>query len=62
MQLFDVSRAGSYISSHDPRIIAGLGADGAVAEIAIHWPGGRMQKIVKSQIDCYHVVREKESP
>jgi hypothetical protein len=57
-QTFDVSRAGSYISSHDPRLIVGLGADGAVAEVITRWPGGRAQKIVKPQLDRYHIVRE----
>ena len=59
-QIFDVSRAGSYISSHDPRIIAGLGADGAVAEVEIRWPGGRIQKIVKPQVDRYLAVKESD--
>jgi hypothetical protein len=59
-QIFDVSRAGSYISSHDPRIIIGLGAGGAVAEVEIRWPGGGVQKIVKPQVDRYLAVKESE--
>ncbi|MFN2597019.1 MAG: CRTAC1 family protein [Pyrinomonadaceae bacterium] len=59
-QSFDVSSAGSYLSSQDPRLIVGLGAAG-VRSIEIRWPSGTKQTITNPQIDRYLSVRETES-
>ena len=59
-QIFDVSGAGSYLASNDPRVLIGLGAEGTVVEIAIRWPGGRVQKILKPNIDRYLMVKESD--
>ena len=34
---------GSYLSSNDPRVLAGLGADGELAEVTVHWPDGEVE-------------------
>jgi len=51
-QIFDVSAAGSYLSSSDPRIIAGLGT-ATVKNIEVHWPGGLNQTVTPVEIDRY---------
>ena len=34
-----------YLSSHDPRLHFGLGDATEVEEIAVHWPGGTVERI-----------------
>ncbi|OLE52477.1 MAG: hypothetical protein AUG51_17965 [Acidobacteria bacterium 13_1_20CM_3_53_8] len=58
-QVFDVSSAGSYISSNDPRIIAGLGQSAGVKSIEVRWPGGKSQRAVNPAIDRYMTIREE---
>ena len=58
-QIFDVSAAGSYLSSNDLRIIAGLGASAAVKSIEIKRPGGKIQIIENPPVDRYTVIKEK---
>ncbi|PYS67849.1 MAG: RNA-binding protein, partial [Acidobacteria bacterium] len=36
-QIFDVSSAGSYLSSNDPRIVFGLGAARGVKSVEVRW-------------------------
>ncbi|HEY9286228.1 MAG TPA: CRTAC1 family protein, partial [Pyrinomonadaceae bacterium] len=57
-QTFDVTTAGSYLSSHDPRVLVGLGAAAAVKSIEIRWPSGRRQTIPNPQVDRYLTVKE----
>src|SRR6185503_14321930 len=57
-QIFDVSTAGSYLSSNDPRIIAGLGVAASVRAVEIHWPSGRVQTIERPDMDRYLTVDE----
>ena len=59
-QVFDVSTAGSYLSSNDPRVIAGLGSGGA-KRIEIHWPSGGEQIVDNPQIDRYLTINEKDA-
>lgn len=44
-QYYTVNTAGSYLSSSDSRILAGLGADGSVRLIEARWPSGIVQKL-----------------
>ena len=37
------SSGGSYLSSHDPRVVLGIGAAGKFDELEIHWPGPSKQ-------------------
>ncbi len=51
---------GSYLSSHDPREILGLGAATKVDWLEVKWPGpaGKVEKITEMQIDRYIVITE----
>jgi enediyne biosynthesis protein E4 len=47
----------SYISSNDPRLHFGLGAD-AVADLEIHWPNGLLEKLKNIPADQLITVQE----
>jgi enediyne biosynthesis protein E4 len=57
-QIFDVTSAGSYLSSNDPRILVGLGAAKGVRAIEVRWPSGRIQTITNPLIDRYIRIEE----
>lgn len=59
-QIFDVSTAGSYLSSSDPRIIAGLGAN-AVKTVEVRWPSGAVQTMAQPEIDRYITISESDA-
>jgi hypothetical protein len=58
-QLVDVSSAGSYLSSSDPRVAIGLGSTRAVKSVEVRWPSGRVQTIANPAIDRYLRINEK---
>jgi len=58
-QIFDVTTAGSYLSSSDPRIVAGLGTAKAVKSVEVRWPSGRVQTIANPPIDRYMKINEQ---
>ena len=58
-QVFDVSTASSYLSSNDPRVIAGLGTKSSVQIIEVRWPSGVTQSIRNPPIDKYLTITEK---
>lgn len=58
-QVFDVTTAGSYLSSNDPRLLVGLGNRTGVRAVAIRWPGGGTQTISNSPIDRYITINER---
>src|SRR5215203_1313338 len=58
-QIFDVSTAGSYLSSSDPRIIVGLGNAKSVRLIEVRWPSGRVQTVSNPVVDRYVTVNEQ---
>lgn len=58
-RIFDVSTAGSYLASNDPRVIVGLGAATGVRSIEIRWPSKQVQTIDNPAIDRYHTITEK---
>jgi len=58
-QIFDVTSAGSYLSSSDPRIIVGLGNRTGVRAVEVRWPDGQTQTISNPQIDRYVLISEK---
>jgi len=60
-QIFDVSTAGSYLSSSDPRIVVGLGTAKAVKSVEVRWPSGRVQTIANPPVDRYMRVNEQGS-
>jgi hypothetical protein len=51
---------GSYLSSHDPREVLGLGAATTVDWVEIKWPqpSGRVERLTNVPIDRYHTVIE----
>jgi hypothetical protein len=55
-QIYDVTNAGSYISSSDLRVIMGLGAAARVESIEIRWPDRQVQTISNPAIDRYHTI------
>ena len=57
-QIFDVSTAGSYLSSNDPRIVVGLGNAKAVRSIEVRWPSGKVQTIQSPAVDQYLRINE----
>jgi enediyne biosynthesis protein E4 len=61
-QVFDVTAAGSYLSSNDTRLLVGLGSKTAVRTVAIRWPGGKTQTLNSPAIDSYQTVREQPTP
>ncbi|MBA3440022.1 MAG: ASPIC/UnbV domain-containing protein [Pyrinomonadaceae bacterium] len=58
-QTFDVSNAGSYLSSNDGRVLVGLGTASAVRSVEIRWPSGQTQTIANPKIDQYHIINER---
>ncbi|HEX8351878.1 MAG TPA: CRTAC1 family protein [Pyrinomonadaceae bacterium] len=58
-QVFDVTAAGSYLSSNDTRLIVGLGGKTTVRTVEVRWPGGRTQTLNSPAADTYHTVREQ---
>jgi hypothetical protein len=52
---------GSYLSSHDPRIVLGTGAVGKIDWVEIVWPkpSGRVQRIENPAMDRYMTVKEE---
>ncbi|MDT5121376.1 MAG: enediyne biosynthesis protein [Acidobacteriota bacterium] len=59
-QVSEVTSAGSYLSSSDPRVIFGLGTATSVKSIEVRWPGGRMQKILNPSLDRYLIINERD--
>jgi hypothetical protein len=40
-----VGTDGSYLSSSDPRVQFGLGAETAIDSVVVHWPAGRVERV-----------------
>jgi hypothetical protein len=51
---------GSYLSSHDPRELLGLGQARTVDWIEIHWPSGVIDRLTGLAAGTYYRVREGE--
>jgi hypothetical protein len=58
-QISEVSSAGSYLSSNDPRLVFGLGNVRAVKSVEVRWPSGRAQIISNPSIDSYLRISEQ---
>ncbi|HEX5707049.1 MAG TPA: CRTAC1 family protein [Pyrinomonadaceae bacterium] len=58
-QIFDVTTAGSYLSSNDPRLVVGLGARAAVLRVTVRWPNGRTQTVSNPPVDKYTTIKEQ---
>jgi len=54
-----ITGGSSYLSSHDKRVIVGLGAPAPeTVDLEIRWPSGIQQRISKLQVNRYHRVVE----
>jgi hypothetical protein len=51
---------GSYLSSHDPREILGIGQAAKIDEVEINWPSGKIDKLTNPPINTYVKVVEGE--
>ena len=51
---------GSYLSSHDPRVVLGIGAAEKIDSVEIHWPGPstHVDRLVNPPLDRYVRVVE----
>jgi hypothetical protein len=49
---------GSYLSSHDPREVLGIGRAPKADSIEIHWPSGTIDKLIKPPVNTYIKVME----
>ena len=51
---------GSFMSSHDPREIIGLGAAKRVEWLEIHWPkpSARVDRFTDLSVNRYYVIKE----
>ena len=58
-RIFDVTTAGSYLSSNDPRVVVGLGTAASVRSVEIRWPSNQTQVIEKPAVDRYHTITER---
>ena len=56
-----IASGGSYLSSHDPRILVTLPPGESPADVTIHWPSGRVDRF-SLEGDGYYRVLEGESP
>ena len=56
-----VTGGSSYLSSHDKRVLFGLGnaAANQTADVEILWPSGTQQKVTALKINRYHQIVEK---
>jgi len=57
-----VMGGGSYLSSHDKRLIFGLGHTAVPNEVSaeIHWPSGQVQTVSGLAINRYHKIVEPQ--
>jgi hypothetical protein len=50
----DVAPASSYLASHDPRVLVGLGALDAVDDVVVRWPDGTEERFGPLASGRYH--------
>jgi hypothetical protein len=53
---------GSYLSSHDPRVLVGLGTDDKVDAVRVHWPSGQQETWSGLMLDRYVTLRQGTAP
>ena len=54
-----ITGGASYLSSHDKRLIFGLGQNGTPVSAEIHWPSGQVQTVSGLAINRYHKIVER---
>ena len=55
-----VRSQGSYASSHDPRVLVGLGDQPEVSGVRVVWPDGGVEDFEVEGVDRYHTLRRGE--
>src|SRR5207248_10908750 len=53
-----IAGGGSFLGSHDRRVVFGLGREGVAGELEIRWPSGRMQRVSGLAPGRYHDIVE----
>lgn len=61
-QRLECQTSGSLLSSNDPRLLFGLGAAEAAAEVEIRWPSGAVSRLKDLPAGRYHTVTEPAGP
>jgi hypothetical protein len=56
-----IMAGGSYLSAHDARILLAL-PEGAAADVEIHWPGGRVDRLSSLGLDQYWRIHPGGEP
>jgi hypothetical protein len=51
---------GSYLSSHDPREVLGIGRAAKIDSVEVKWPSGKVDKLMNPPINQYVKVVEGE--
>ncbi|HSE98049.1 MAG TPA: ASPIC/UnbV domain-containing protein, partial [Blastocatellia bacterium] len=51
---------GSYLASHDPREVLGLGSASKIDSVEIRWPSGKVDRLTNLPINTYVRVIEGE--
>jgi hypothetical protein len=59
-QMNEVRAGGSYLSSNDPRLHFGLGADTKIDEVTIRWPSGKVEALHDIPADFLYTLVEGE--
>jgi hypothetical protein len=54
-----VHAGNSYLSSSDPRVLFGLGAETSLKSLTIYWPSGKVQVVRNPPTGKYVVVKEE---
>jgi hypothetical protein len=54
-----VHAGNSYLSSSDPRVLFGLGAETSLKQLMIYWPSGKVQVVRSLPAGKYSVVKEE---
>ena len=59
-QLREVQRGYGFQSSHDPRLLFGLGPESAVDSLVVSWPSGSRERVVPEAANRYWRLRQGE--
>jgi len=57
-----IAGGGSYLASHDKRVLVGLGSSTKPVDVEIRWPNGTVQHVPDLGIRQYHRIVEPSAP